>query len=126
MSKTIITASRSLLLAGALAFAALPVLAQTAPSTQPASPVAGSTATPGAAPAAGKTTVDTGKSSTDAAKTVTDAGKSTAHGKTLSATTSHSKIHKVSTKKHVVSKVQTPAAGGSTAPSTGTDAAKKL
>jgi hypothetical protein len=126
MSKTIITTSRSLLLAGALAFAALPVLAQTAPSTQPAAPVVGSTVTPGTAPAAGKTTVDTGKSSIDAGKTVTDAGKSTAHGKKLSATSSKTKIHKVSTKKHVESKVQPPANGGNTAPSTGTDPTKKL
>jgi hypothetical protein len=126
MSKTIITTSRSLLLAGALAFAALPVLAQTAPSTQPAAPVAGGTVTPGTAPAAGKTTVDTGKTSTDAGKTVSDAGKSTAHGKKLSATTSKTKIHKVSAKKHVESKVQPPATSGNTAPSAGTDPAKKL
>jgi hypothetical protein len=126
MAKTIITASRSLLLAGALAFAALPVLAQTAPATQPAAPAAVSTVTPGSAPAGGKTAVDAGKSATDAGKTVTAMGKSTAQGKKLAATTTKSKIHKVSAKKHVDSKVQKPVTGGTTTPSTGTDAAKKL
>src|SRR5262250_2385312 len=72
MTKTM-TATRSLLLAGALAFAALPVLAQTAPSTQPAAPAAGSAVTPGSMPTAKSTTAT--QSATPAAKPAADAGK---------------------------------------------------
>ena len=51
-----LTTSRSLLLAGALAFAALPALAQTSPQTQPATPSTGtSTTTPGASTDMGTT-----------------------------------------------------------------------
>ena len=105
MTKTLTT--RSLILAGALAFAALPALGQTATSTQPAAPATGSTVTPG--------TTTTGKSATDASRTHHTKKLATAHAK--------SKIHTVSAKKPVDSKVQKPATGttsgsGSAAPTT--------
>src|SRR5215470_16568206 len=91
MTKTLI-ATRSLLLAGALAFAALPVLAQTAPSTQPAAPAAGSTvSTPNSAP--------TGKSTTGT--------KSHLHSKKL-ASHAKSKVHAASAKKPMDTKAQKP------------------
>jgi hypothetical protein len=107
MTKTIVTTTRGLLLAGALAFAALPVLAQTAPSPQPAAPAAGSTVTPA-----------TGKSATGT-------GTSHLHSKKIAATThAKSKVHTVSTKKPVDSKAQKPMSG--TTSGTGTvDTGKK-
>jgi hypothetical protein len=96
MTKTFGTTARSLLLAGALAFAALPVLAQTAPVTQPAAPAAGSTVT---TPATGKTGTSTGKSHL--------------HGKKVTAAQSKSRIHRVSSKKPVETKAQKPATGTS-------------
>jgi hypothetical protein len=122
MTKTM-TATRSLLLAGALAFAALPVLAQTAPSTQPAAPTAGSTVTPGSMPTAKSTTAtpsaapaakpaaDAAKSATDAGKSTTNTGKAPVHGKKIAATHSKSKVHAVSAKKPMDTKAQKPAAG---------------
>lgn len=98
MAKTLTT--RSLLLAGALAFAALPALAQTTPSTQPA---AGSNAT--------------SSSSTDAGKTATSKAKT--HTRKI-ASAHKSNVHRVSTKRHVAtSKTQKPASGSSTGTGTG-------
>jgi len=96
MPKTFVTTTRSLLLAGALAFAALPVLAQTAPSTQPAAPTASSTVTPDSTP--------TGKSTTGTSK-------SQLRGKKIAAAHSKSKIHTVSAKKSVSGKTQKPETG---------------
>jgi hypothetical protein len=96
MTKTLTT--RSLLLAGALAFAALPVLAQTAPSTQPAAPAAGGTiGTPATAP--------TGKSTTDTTKSATNTTKSHKHSKKIASHHARSKVHTVSAKQPVDSKV---------------------
>jgi len=94
----LVTTTRSLLLAGALAFAALPVLAQTAPSTEPAAPAAGSTvSTPNSTP--------TGKSTTGT--------KSHLHSKKL-ASHAKSKVHAASAKKPMDTKAQKPAAGAAT------------
>ncbi|HKF73330.1 MAG TPA: hypothetical protein VKB68_16375 [Stellaceae bacterium] len=114
MTKTLTT--RSLLLAGALAFAALPALAQTAPSTQPAAPAAGTTVTTPAD--TGKSTTDTTKPATDATKSATGATKSATHttkshvhSKKIAAAHAKSKVHTVSAKKPMDSKIQKPAAG---------------
>ncbi|MGH7126454.1 MAG: hypothetical protein ACREFI_18910, partial [Stellaceae bacterium] len=91
-----LTTTRSLLLAGALAFAALPVLAQTSTQTQPMTPTTGSSGsgTPGAS-----TDMGTGKTTTSKAKTHTRKVAS-AH---------KSNVHRVSTKKHTTtSKIQKP------------------
>lgn len=105
MANSIFTTSRSLLLAGALAFAALPALAQTAPSTQPPAPAAGHTVAPGAV----STVQPVGKSATDQGKTAK---------KTVSRTdkTSKTKVHTVAAKKPAAK----PAQPGGTA----TDPAK--
>jgi len=96
-----LTSTRSLLLAGALAFAALPVLAQTAPQTQPAAPAAGATtATPGAS-------TDKGT----AGKTVT--GTSQLHGKKIASAHTKSNVHRVSTKKHTTTGTAQKPKGGS-------------
>lgn len=95
---TMFTTTRSLLLAGALAFAALPALAQTSPQTQPAAPSTGTT-TPGAS-----TDMGTGKTTTT---------KSRTHTRKV-ASAHKSNVHRVSTKKHATtSKTQKPT-GGST------------
>ncbi len=104
MAKTFVTTTRSLLLAGALAFAALPVLAQTAPSTQPAAPAAGSTVTSDSTLATGKSTTGTSKSHL--------------HSKKVASTHAKSKIHAVSTKKSVDTKVQKPATSTTSGTST--------
>src|SRR5690349_9619542 len=107
MTKTLTT--RSLLLAGALAFAALPVLAQTAPSTQPAAPTTGSTVMPGGS-------ADTGMST---GKTASSTSKAKTHTRKI-ASAHKSNVHHVSTKKHTTtSKTQKPASGSSTGTGTG-------
>jgi hypothetical protein len=104
MTKSLTT--RSLLLAGALAFAALPALAQTAPATQSAAPAAGSNATPGAS-----TDMGTGRTATS---------KPTTHIRKI-ASAHKSNVHRVSTKKHTAtSKTQKPTGGSSTGTGTGT------
>lgn len=93
-----LTTTRSLLLAGTLAFAALPVLAQTAPS-QPAAPSAGSTVAP---------------DSTPTAKSTTGTSKPHLHSKKITAAHSKSKIHTVSAKKSVSSTTHKAATGTGT------------
>lgn len=109
MANSLFTTSRSLLLAGALAFAALPAIAQTvAPSTQPAAPAAGSTV----APAAGSTVQPAGKQATDAGKT--DLGKtSTSKGKTSGKKVVHktTKTHTVAASKKHIDTTKTQPAG---------------
>jgi len=114
MTKTLTT--RGLLLAGALAFAALPALAQTAPSTQPTAPstqtiapTTGSTATPGAS-----TDMGTGKT----ASSMKTTSKAKTHTRKI-ASAHKSNVHRVSTKKHITStKIQKPTTGGSMGSST--------
>ena len=106
MTKTLST--RGLILAGALAFAALPALAHAAPSTQTAAPTAGSTVAPG--------TTTTGKSTTDASKTH--------HAKRLAKAHTKSKIHTVSAKKSVDSNLQKPATGSTSGSGTAAPATK--
>ena len=102
-----LTTSRSLLLAGALAFAALPALAQTSPQTQPATPSTGtSTTTPGASTDMGAT----GKTATS---------KSHVHSKKVASAHTKSNIHHVSTKKHTTSGTTHKSTGGSTGTGTG-------
>jgi hypothetical protein len=111
MTKTFVTTTRGLLLAGALAFAALPVLAQTAPSPQPAAPAAGSTVTPAATPATGKSATGTGTSHL--------------HSKKIAAAPhAKSKVHTVSSKKPVDSKAQKPMSGAASGAGT-VDTGKK-
>ena len=98
-----LTSTRSLLLAGALAFAALPALAQAAPQTQPAAPSAGATTAPSGA--------STDKGTTG--KTVT--GTSHVHSKQVASAHTKSNVHRVSTKKHTTAgTTQKPAGGSST------------
>jgi hypothetical protein len=98
MTKTLTT--RGLLLAGALAFAALPVLAQTSTQTQPVTPSTGGTVTPGAS-----TDMGTGKTTTSKPKT---------HTRKI-ASVHKSNVHHVSTKKHTTTgTTQKPMGGSST------------
>ena len=95
-----LTTTRSLLLAGALAFAALPALAQTSPQTQPVTPSTGtSTTTPGASTDMGTT----GKTATS---------KSHLHSKKI-ASAHKSNVHRVSTKKHTSTGTTKKPTGGS-------------
>jgi hypothetical protein len=90
-----LTTTRSLLIAGALAFAALPALAQTSTQTQPAAPATSGSNMPGASTDMGTT----GKTTTS---------KPTHHTRKI-ASTHKSNVHHVSTKKHITSsKTQKP------------------
>ena len=131
-----LTSTRSLLLAGALAFAALPALAQTAPQAQPAAPAAGAATTTTSGAATSKTDLGTtGKTATTktdigttgkTATSKTDSGttgktvtsKPAVHGKTV-ASAHKSNVHRVSTKKHATTSMTPKPASNS---STGTGA----
>ncbi len=135
MANSIFTTSRSLLLAGALAFAALPALAQTAPSTQPPAPAAGNTVAPGAASTAqpvGKSATDQGKTANTvapgAASTAQPVGKSaTDQGKMDQVKSTKKVVHKTDktskTKVHTVA-AKKPAAKPAQPGGTATDPAK--
>jgi hypothetical protein len=108
-----LTSSRSLLLAGALAFAALPALAQTAPQTQSAAPSTGATTATTSTSGASTSKTDVGTTGKTAPDT-TAISKSPLHSKKV-ASAHKSNVHRVSTKKHATTgTTQRPTSGSST------------
>ncbi|HLY52485.1 MAG TPA: hypothetical protein VKQ31_05700 [Steroidobacteraceae bacterium] len=107
-----LTTTRSLLIAGALAFATLPALAQTSPQTQPAAPATSGSNMSGASTDTGTTNMGTTN------KTTT--GKTTHHTRKI-ASTHKSNVHRVSSKKHITSsKTKKPTGSSMGGSSTGT------